>query len=109
MQKESELKDNQNELFIVVDKKDRIIGYRTRYDCHHDKRLIHRAAGIVIFNKQGQILLQKRSKFKDLNPGMYTISASGHVSKGDTYKKAALRELQEELGIQIPLKRVKKF
>lgn len=103
------MKDNQGELFVVVDRKDRIIGYRTRFDCHHDKKLIHRAIGIVIFNKAGQILLQKRSKLKDLNPGLYTLSASGHVSKGDTYKQAAQRELQEELGIKLPLKREKKF
>ena len=31
--------DNQKELFIVVDKDDNVIEYRTRYDCHHDKSL----------------------------------------------------------------------
>lgn len=101
--------DKQHELFVVVDMHDRIIGYRTRYDCHHNKQLIHRAIGVIIFNDKGQILLQKRSKFKDLNPGMYTLSASGHVSKRETYKQAAQRELQEELGIKLPLKREKKF
>ena len=101
--------DKQDELFIVVDKSDKIIGYRTRYDCHHNKKLIHRAIGVVIFNDKGQILLQKRSKNKDLNPGMYTISASGHVGKGETYIQSAKRELEEELGIQLSLKREKKY
>lgn len=101
--------DKQDELFIVVDKNDRIIDYRTRFDCHHNKTLIHRAVGIVIFNKKGQILLQKRSQNKDLNPGFYTLSASGHVDKGETYKQTAQRELSEELGIQIPIKRKRKF
>lgn len=103
------MKDKQDELFVVVNKKDKIIGYRTRYDCHHDRTLIHRAVGIVIFNDKGEILLQKRSKFKDLNPGMYTISASGHVSKGESYKESAQRELQEELGVNLSLKKGKKF
>lgn len=101
------MKDKQDELFVVVDKKDRIIGYRTRYECHHNKNLIHRAIGVVVFNKKGQILMQKRSRFKDLNPGLFTISASGHVTKGQTYYRAAQRELEEELGIKIPLTREK--
>lgn len=101
--------DDQNELFIVVDKNDKVLGYRTRYDCHHNKQLIHRAVGIVVYNNKGQILVQKRSKNKDLHPNFYTISASGHVSKGQSYKQAALRELKEELGIKSTLKQEKKF
>lgn len=97
--------DDQNELFVVVDKNDKIIEYRTRFDCHHDKSLIHRAVGIVIFNDNGEILLQKRSQTKDLNPGMYTLSAAGHVSRGETYEQTAQRELTEELGIQSVLKK----
>ncbi len=109
--KASATTDNQNELFVVVDKSDKIIGYRTRFECHHNKELIHRAAGVVILNNQGQILLQKRSKNKDTHPGLYTISASGHVNKGETYMQAAKRELKEELGVTItsPLRRKIKF
>jgi len=101
--------DEQNELFIVVDKNDKIIGYHTRYECHHNKQLIHRAIGVVVFNDKGQTLLQKRSKNKDTYPGFYTISTSGHVDKGETYKQAAQRELFEELGIHSSLTRRKKF
>lgn len=101
--------DKQDELFVVVDKNDKIIGYRTRFDCHHNKQLIHRAVGVVIFNNKGEVLLQKRSKNKDTSPGLYTLSVSGHVEKGQTYKQAAQRELQEELGIQSPLAQKKKF
>lgn len=101
--------NDQQETFIVVDKSDKIIGYRSRYDCHHDKKLIHRAVGVVVYNSQGQILIQKRSKNKDMYPNLYTISASGHVNKGQTYKQAAIRELKEELGIESPLKKEQKF
>jgi len=48
--------------------------------------------------------LQKRSLHKDTNPGTWTISASGHVTHPQTYKEAAIRELQEELGLTLPLK-----
>lgn len=101
--------DKQDELFVVVDKNDKIIDYRTRYDCHHNKQLIHRAIGIIIYNDQDQILLQKRSRNKDLNPGLYTISTSGHVDKGETYLQTATRELLEELGVKIPITRKKRF
>lgn len=97
--------DKQDELFVVVDKNDKIVGYRTRYDCHHNKQLIHRTIGIVVFNDQGQPLLQKRSRNKDLYPGLYTVSASGHVNKGETYLQTAKRELMEELGIAAPLQK----
>lgn len=93
------MKDNQDELFVVVDKDDNILSYHTRYECHHDKTLIHRATDIAIFNDEGKLLLQKRSKQKDLYPGFFTLSASGHVAKGEDYIDAAKRELMEELGI----------
>lgn len=101
--------DNQQELFIVVDKEDNVLEYRTRYDCHHDRSLIHRSVGIVIHNDKEEILLQKRSMQKDLHPGMYTLSTSGHVSKGQTYEEAAMREMKEEIGIQTELKPAVKF
>lgn len=101
--------DKQDELFAVVDTNDKLIGYRTRFECHHNKNLIHRVIAVALFNDQGQILLQKRSKYKDTNPGLYTLSVSGHVDKDETYEETAQRELFEELGIHSPLKMKKKF
>lgn len=102
-------KDDQTELFIVVDENDNIIEYRTRYDCHHNPSLTHRAIAVIIYNDKQEILLQKRSQYKDTYPGWYEISAGGHVAKGETYEQAAARELNEELGVSIPLTYVKKF
>src|SRR5579864_9272897 len=101
--------DDQKELFIVVDKDDTILAYRTRYECHHDKALIHRTIGIILYNHKGEILLQKRSMLKDLHPGKYSISVTGHVTKGQTGEEAAKRELEEELGVQTALTFIKKF
>lgn len=101
--------DNQNELFVVVDRDDNILGYKTRAECHSNKSLIHRVAHVAVFNNKGEILLQKRSLKKDLLPGYYTLSATGHVAKGEGYKDAALRELNEELGISLPVYYREKF
>ncbi len=98
--------DNLHEVFIVVDKNDTILEYRTRRECHRDKMLIHRAVGVVIFDKKGRVLLQKRSLTKDLQPGYWAISSAGHVSKGETYEQAVKRELMEELGVDVPVRHV---
>lgn len=47
-----------------------------------------------------EVLLQKRSQIKDSFPGRYDISSAGHIPAGSGYLESALRELEEELGIQ---------
>lgn len=109
MWKESELKMNdQDELFIVVDKNDKVIGYQPR-SATHKNRLLHRTVAVAVFNDKGEILLQKRGMNVDVSPGLYSLSATGHVSKGETYKQAAEKELREELGIEGKLKFEKKI
>ena len=104
------MKDTQDEQFVVVNEQDEIVGYKTRYECHHNKLCIHRSIAIALFNAKGKLVMQKRSKQKDLYPGYYTLSSTGHVRKGETYEQAATRELQEEMGVtDISLKRIKTF
>ncbi|KAI7726450.1 hypothetical protein M8C21_018340 [Ambrosia artemisiifolia] len=63
----------------------------------------HRAVHIWIFAESTQqLLLQKRTDWKDSWPGLWDISSAGHVSAGDTSLITARRELQEELGITLP-------
>ncbi len=97
-----------SEYFWVVDEEDHVIGKETREKCHNTK-LIHRSVYIFLNNSKKGIFIQKRSMMKDLYPGYYTGSASGHVTFGETYDKAALRELEEELGVKAQLKRIGKF
>lgn len=96
------------EYFYVVDEEDRVIGKATREECHHEG-LIHRSVYIFILNSKNELFIQKRSKSKDLYPGFYTGSATGHVEYGENYTQAALRELKEELGISAPINFVSKF
>ena len=48
-----------------------------------------------------QILLQKRSDNKDSDPGCYDISSAGHIPAGSDYIPSAVRELKEELGVDM--------
>ncbi|MGA1868600.1 MAG: NUDIX hydrolase [bacterium] len=87
-----------------VTEDDRVLEKVLRSQCHGNPHLIHRAAHVLLFNSQGQLLLQKRSMNKDIQPGKWDTSVGGHVESGEDYEKAAYRELGEELGIKdVPL------
>lgn len=98
----------EEEIFDVVNAKDEVVGQASRTEVHA-KRLPHRAVHIFVFNSQKELLLQKRADTKDEFPSCYTSSASGHVHSGESYEKAAQRELKEELGLSLPLKMIGKF
>jgi 16S rRNA (adenine1518-N6/adenine1519-N6)-dimethyltransferase len=98
----------ENELFPVVDKMDRILRQAARSEVHGDN-LRHRAVHILIFNEKGELYLQQRSRRKDRHPLLWDSSAAGHVMAGEGYDEAAKRELQEELGVNLPLKKVLKL
>ncbi len=95
--------DNPNELFDLVDDQDNVIGQVRRGDAHTNPSLLHRSVQTLVFDSAGRVLLQVRSARKDLFPHYYCASASGHVLSGEDYETTAARELQEELGVSIPL------
>jgi isopentenyl-diphosphate delta-isomerase type 1 len=88
------------EWFDVVDNRDEVIGRATRREVHATG-LWHRAVHILVFNSTGHVFLQKRSLLKDLSPGLWDSSCSGHLEAGESYDAAALRELNEEIGINL--------
>jgi len=90
------------ELFDVVDEDDRVIGQATRAEVHA-RGLPHRAVHVFLFNSRRDLLLQRRSAWKDEFPLCWTSSASGHLDAGEDYAAAAVRELREELGITAEL------
>ncbi|HUF60501.1 MAG TPA: 16S rRNA (adenine(1518)-N(6)/adenine(1519)-N(6))-dimethyltransferase RsmA [Verrucomicrobiales bacterium] len=85
------------ERFDVVDAADQVTGSSTRDEVHR-RALLHRAVHVFLFNRRGELFLQKRSRLKDSHPGRWDSSASGHLDSGETYLAAARRELCEELG-----------
>ena len=89
------------ERFDVVDENDCVVRSEFR-DVVHVNNLRHRAVHMLLFNATGELYLQKRSIWKDRNPGLWDSSAAGHVDSGEDYLTAARRELQEELGIEAP-------
>jgi isopentenyldiphosphate isomerase len=88
------------EIFDVVNERDEVIGHQPRSEVHR-LGLMHRAVHVLVFNAAGQVFLQKRSMKKDRQPGLWDSSTSGHVDAGEDYDACAVRELREEIGLQL--------
>ncbi len=74
----------------------------SRTECHKHGHF-HRTVHVWILNSKNELLLQKRHFKKDTNPGLWDISAAGHLSAGQTSLEAAKNECLEELGINIDI------
>ena len=85
----------------VVDEGDRVTSLLPRAEIHR-LGLRHRSAHILLFDRTGRVFLQRRSRHKDVNAGLWDTSAAGHVDPGESYDDCARRELSEELGIACP-------
>jgi 16S rRNA (adenine1518-N6/adenine1519-N6)-dimethyltransferase len=88
------------EWFDVVDEQNQVISKAPRSEVHRLK-LRHRAVHVLIFNQRGELFLQQRALWKDDFPGVWDASSSGHVSAGDGMDETALREVAEELGVEL--------
>ena len=75
------------------------IGKASRVECHSQTFLLHPVVHLHVFNSKGELLLQKRSANKDIQPNKWDTSVGGHVDYGEEIETALLRESAEELGI----------
>jgi isopentenyl-diphosphate delta-isomerase len=119
-----------DEVFDVVDANDAVIGQATRREVHA-KGLWHLAVHVLVFAPEAagnvepsaggagvegavageplagarsygrKVFLQKRSMLKDTAPGKWDSSCSGHLDSGEDYAHAAVRELNEEIGLVV--------
>ncbi len=91
--------DNQQELFPVVDEQGNILGSITRGQAHDGTKILHPVVHLHVFNSRGELYLQKRPEWKDIQPGKWDTAVGGHVDFGENVQQALLREVREELGI----------
>jgi isopentenyl-diphosphate delta-isomerase type 1 len=88
------------EVFDIINDDGSVIGQATRKECHNGSFLLHTVVHALVFNSKGDLLLQKRSMMKDIQPGKWDTSVGGHINPGETSIEAVIREADEELGIK---------
>lgn len=93
---------------ILVDKDDNPIGTMEKMEAHR-KGVLHRAFSILLFNPQGELLLQKRARSKYHSGGLWTNTCCSHPRPNEPLEQAAQRKLKQEMGIETPLTFAWKF
>ena len=99
---------NINQL-ILVDENDNPIGEQEKIACHLGDGQLHRAFSILLFNSQGQLLLQQRSKHKLLWPMYWSNTCCSHPAVGESVEDACKRRLVQELNILADVQFIYKF
>jgi isopentenyl-diphosphate Delta-isomerase len=104
-----EIVSNASEELILVDELDREIGNKSKSDCHAGSGILHRAFSIFVFNRDDELLLQKRSGSKPLWPNYWSNTCCSHPRLGESMEDAVSRRLVQELGFECPLHFLYKF
>jgi len=94
------MKDNSEEMFPIVDESGMIVGAATRGECHGGSKLLHPVVHLHVFNTKGDLYLQRRPEWKDIQPGKWDTAVGGHVDLGENVDIALKREAAEELNFE---------
>lgn len=93
------MRDNPNEQLPVVDESGNILGAVTRGHAHDGSKILHPVVHLHVFNSRGDLYLQRRPDWKDIQPGKWDTAVGGHIDLGENVERALQREVGEELGI----------
>ncbi len=88
------------ELFPVVTPEGEVVGSATRGECHGGSMLLHPVVHLHLFNSAGELFLQHRPSWKDIQPNRWDTGVGGHVDYGETVLEALVRESREELSVE---------
>lgn len=91
--------DSQETLLPEVDEQGNITGTMTRAEAHSGTKHLHPVVHLHVFNSKGDLYLQKRPDWKDIQPGKWDTAVGGHIDLGESVEQALHREVREEIGI----------
>lgn len=92
--------DNGEERFPEVNEQGDVIGSMTRKEAHCGTKRLHAVVHLHVFNSKGELYLQQRPAWKDIQPNRWDTAMGGHIDYGETVQEALAREVYEELGIR---------
>lgn len=90
-----------DELIDILDSEGNFTGNTALKSEAHKNGLFHQTVHIWCYTAEGKILLQQRGKRKDTHPLLWDVSVAGHIGAGETVETAAIREVEEEIGLSI--------
>ena len=73
--------DNNEEMFPIVDEEGNITGAATRKECHSGSKLLHPVVHLHVFNDKGELYLQKRPAWKDIQPNKWDTSVGSRRAR----------------------------
>jgi len=88
------------EILDIVDENNNFTGEKLDRKVVHEKGLWHREVSVYIINENNEILVQKRAATKKLCPNKWAL-CEGHIDSGEDEMSAAIREVKEEVGLNI--------
>jgi isopentenyldiphosphate isomerase len=94
------------ELLDIVDGNDLVVGSLSRGFVYSQNLRNFRTVNLFALNENSLIITPRRSLSKKMFPGSLDFSVGGHVCSGETYDTAIIRELKEELGVELPIGKV---
>lgn len=94
------MKDNNAEILPLVNEAGEVIGSATRGECHGGEKPLHPVVHLHLFNSAGELYLQHRPLWKEIQPGKWDTAVGGHIDYGEEVCDALHRELREELGVE---------
>jgi isopentenyldiphosphate isomerase len=89
------------ELLDIWDESGKATGQIFEKSIAHQKGLFHPTVHVWFYTTTPSLLLQKRGSNKETFPNLWDVSVAGHVSSGESIIDGALREIKEEIGLQL--------
>lgn len=96
------------EFVILVNEDDQEIGLMEKMEAHQ-KAALHRAFSVFLFNSRGEMLLQQRAFSKYHTPGLWSNACCSHPRKSESTLDAAIRRLDEEMGLKCEINEIFSF
>jgi isopentenyldiphosphate isomerase len=95
------------EYLDLVDDNDIVIGKLQRQEFYQKKLKNFRTVHLFLRNDEGKLWIPRRTKDKSTFPWSLDCSMAWHVTSGESYNDALIREMQEELNLNIPISQLK--